>query len=462
MKHLIAFLFTLTTCLPLELAAQAIPENPLKTAEAYSIYTDNAFRGTDSVAYFYEADGTLISQINFNRSGDDWQPTFRQLYQYDGTRNLTLLQSEKFEDGQWLPRYRTLYDQYQGDQPGYEENQSWSVERGWQPNVRFETTYNNQGERVSQLRYQPDGQGNLTPFTQSTFAYSPDNQIIEAITDIWKGNGWQAYFSTTYTYDAMGRQTDIINRSEGRDASRTSYQYLSGDSLIITQYQYDLTAQGWKPQTRNVATQNRNALPLIVRNEVFQDSCGCFIQTGLQTYRWDGERLMENTSQLLSKGILENRRRIVYQYNDGGCVVYQAFFEGDGTTWIPVNSRHIEVDDYCQPLLETTEKWDGQSLQPASQRRHYYQQDGNAPFASFPTISIAPNPAQDYLHIYLTDDQLLGNTQFSLLDLSGKRVQSGSCVAPTTRLSVSHLTPGIYLLKLDFGTSQQLTKVWIR
>lgn len=72
-------------------------------------------------------------------------------------------------------------------------------------------------------------------------------------------------------------------------------------------------------------------------------------------------------------------------------------------------------------------------------------------------VSIYPNPTQDVLNISNTTNKAL--TSIFIYDALGRQVLKG---ANTDQISVSHLTNGIYFLKLQFGNSDIVTKRFIK
>lgn len=72
-------------------------------------------------------------------------------------------------------------------------------------------------------------------------------------------------------------------------------------------------------------------------------------------------------------------------------------------------------------------------------------------------VSIYPNPTNDVLNISNTTNKVL--TSIFIYDALGRQVLKG---ANTDQVSVSHLTNGLYFLKLQFGSSDVVTKRFIK
>lgn len=72
-------------------------------------------------------------------------------------------------------------------------------------------------------------------------------------------------------------------------------------------------------------------------------------------------------------------------------------------------------------------------------------------------LAISPNPATDYI---LVEAEGTVQMSYQLVDLSGKMLQSGQ-VASGEQISVTNLSNGIYLLKMDAGTKSTVQKVMV-
>ncbi len=65
-----------------------------------------------------------------------------------------------------------------------------------------------------------------------------------------------------------------------------------------------------------------------------------------------------------------------------------------------------------------------------------------------------PNPEKEVVTLTLTGFQTLSGLEGTLLTTEGKLLKTFSITSPTTKLDVSGLQPGIYLLKI--GSAEQI------
>lgn len=77
----------------------------------------------------------------------------------------------------------------------------------------------------------------------------------------------------------------------------------------------------------------------------------------------------------------------------------------------------------------------------------------DAPGVRIPELSVFPNPTSDFLIIHF--DAEIPEFNYSLFDLSGKVIRLKSATETDTRIDVSSLATGTYLLQIDSKTTNQ-------
>ena len=75
----------------------------------------------------------------------------------------------------------------------------------------------------------------------------------------------------------------------------------------------------------------------------------------------------------------------------------------------------------------------------------------------FTNTTVHPNPAKDFVTLFLSNNELL-NTKATLVDASGKTVQSFIILQLATNINLSKYATGVYLLKLQNGEVLKLIK----
>ncbi len=72
-------------------------------------------------------------------------------------------------------------------------------------------------------------------------------------------------------------------------------------------------------------------------------------------------------------------------------------------------------------------------------------------------VSVFPNPADDHI-VVITNDH--SDFTFSMIDLLGRTIESGSSANGTAKLNTKGVTEGLYLLKVnDLKGNEITTKV---
>lgn len=75
------------------------------------------------------------------------------------------------------------------------------------------------------------------------------------------------------------------------------------------------------------------------------------------------------------------------------------------------------------------------------------------------SLRIYPNPVQSILTISLTDGQSQTPAIYSLLDTKGAQLQRGRLQAGSTRIDMSRLSPGIYILNIRMNNRPTTWKI---
>ena len=64
------------------------------------------------------------------------------------------------------------------------------------------------------------------------------------------------------------------------------------------------------------------------------------------------------------------------------------------------------------------------------------------------TVVTYPNPTKDFIILKITDSAL-NNLRYTLFDLNGKAISSGSITESNTQVQLKHLSIGAYILKVS-------------
>jgi hypothetical protein len=147
-----------------------------------------------------------------------------------------------------------------------------------------------------------------------------------------------------------------------------------------------------------------------------------------------------NVSVITDNSISENNLIISFHFD---CEISFAKSLNDGDVNIAIhadskNANYFSVDDFFDI--------DNQSVE------HSFNADNSNP--NFVDIRIYPNPANDILSFSLRANENLSNLSITLIDLNGSVVWNSSTNLETSdvleqKLTVNHLNPGVYLLRLQ-------------
>ena len=78
------------------------------------------------------------------------------------------------------------------------------------------------------------------------------------------------------------------------------------------------------------------------------------------------------------------------------------------------------------------------------------------PAKALANISVYPNPAQDF--VLIKSEDTLEGTSYQFLDINGKLLSTGNLVSGETKLNISAMSAGIYLLRLADGYAHKVVK----
>ncbi|MEL6698627.1 MAG: T9SS type A sorting domain-containing protein [Bacteroidota bacterium] len=328
------------------------------------------------------------------------------------------------------------------------------------------------------------------PFSRARFIRNEKCQLQEEIIDYWTlQDTWIPGSRIVYTYEAdrlseslSFERNYVSNEWEAR--SKETHEYI-GDTTRISNYNWDKSTDDWRtePQrvssevkingvlrwaeerlseSRNIRIYDANGREL---SEVSQlkDQNGKWVDSYVANKEFDTEgrltkqiRLSEYDDELKlfqKKLLVEN----IY-------VEDQVLLEVNTTTvrkdWISSSESYdsttmtssVTYDYYCDEHLrsETTVR-DGAS---DIRRRFQVAQSTLAACGIGPDNGLIayPNPAQDYLTLKL-DDTSRQPMEIEILDLQGRSIQTVSIEVGRllTRIDISDLSPGIYIIRTQKG-----------
>lgn len=213
-------------------------------------YHYNNSHGIDKVNARFTVDSIIYTE----GSGGQDQVMRRFLFSYDDNQHKRGLRAFERIDGAWdMTEQRTFIHNEQGflktsiyndpDQIG-SSNSVW----------RSRTDYTYEGQRLRDYvtSLWDSDLSDWEPFTQNTFEYNPDGQVVREIEYGWQTDFWEPSRSEENEYDSHGRLIRVSSFTYDRDAmqyipsARQEFTYNErGNQLTNISYFYDQDTDSW-------------------------------------------------------------------------------------------------------------------------------------------------------------------------------------------------------------------------
>jgi Secretion system C-terminal sorting domain len=82
-------------------------------------------------------------------------------------------------------------------------------------------------------------------------------------------------------------------------------------------------------------------------------------------------------------------------------------------------------------------------------------------FSSSYQVIVSPNPAADFINVYVAKDNNKSYT-VQLLDMSGRILKTATTVQPLTQFATAALTKGVYTVRITDGGNTTIKKVSVQ
>ncbi len=397
---------------------------------------------------------------NYTYRNQVWLPTIRQIYQYTEVNSLRLLQSEALIEGHWRPRYRFQYGAYIHGKKGYDSYEVWSEDQIWEKQYRSTYTYNQAGKILEQTLYVGEKQNTWEPDKRFTYLYHADTLVLDGLTESWLAGGWEIQEHVQYSYNDNARITQIQTDQWDQQSSLQEYRYPSS-SISIRTFSIAIGTT-WVPQQQDSTIRNSDGHVIRRTSMAYDTTCQCYLPRQQSHFTWSEDLLIHYQVLREENGVLMPNIRSQYTYNEAGCRKEEQTLAGQKGAWVPQYQTIATYTTDCQPAISDQYLFVGTTFEHRSRTHYYYGQDEDAPFSSFPAISVAPNPVEDQCTIYLTDDALYGAVAYQLMDLQGRVCLDGRCEGPSHQLATTSLMSGTYVLRLSYGGKTEIRKLILR
>jgi len=366
--------------------------------------------------FAYNTDGRVTLQTNYSRSGLlTWTPEDKYEYTYDANGNETVYISYTWENNAWVKDEKEEYTYDAKGNTIEEIDYSWE-NNAWVPNWKYEYTYD------------------------------ANDDMTEHISYSWEDNAWIPNWKDEYTYDANRNQIMYIfyywNESddiwEEGNMSKYELTYDADNNVTIKiDYYWDSEEEDWIERVKDEYTYDANGN-----------------QIGNISYSWEDDDWVAGY-----KG--------EYAYDANGNPTMQAeyYWDDEENDWVGRYKTENTFDlsysiadlilpwgydeeIYNKPTKSIYYDWDGTDWVEGTMLVFYWSDH----IVGIPTITnyelqVYPNPTTGQLRI--TNYELRENTVIEIFDIYGKNVTPLTSHSSPLILDISHLTNGMYFLKID-------------
>ncbi len=354
----------------------------------------------------------IVTTTSYSLSGSNLVPTYKDSTIYDGSTE-TKLQVYSFRydttTSQWTKSSLTTYTYDNNNNLTEELSQVWdNLTSSWVNSWKEVHTYTNGLEtQIERLQWNTST-SQWSPSTKTTKAYDNNNNLVEEI---------------KYTADASGNYVPM---------EKQVWQYDNNNLKIAeARYQWSTAQNMWFNQDSTIHIYV-NSMP--ARDTVFKGDTTAWVYDRLNIYTIDSNNQLTGMLQkkwTAGQWIDNIKYTITYENYDINQVVYpEGNLEG-------INAPVSQLSIYL---------WMSTSWQEIMSQTYYYSSYtewrlSNIQDVIVNKIKIYPNPAVDYITV-----DLQGTYHLSIYDLGGKLVLQR--MADSSRIHISNLKPGIYILKI--------------
>jgi len=396
---------------------------------------DNNGNSTEWIEYYgdiiakyeltYDGNGNPTELIYYELDGSDWIVYGKTEWSYDGNGNETKRIGYQWDGNEWIEwlKFERAYDGNGNlirviSHYWYEDISEWRREK-------TEYTYDGSGNQIEAIRFDWDG-SDWVKYYKTEYTYDSSGNLTEEISYYWDGNDWvDGSWKTKYTYDSSGNLTKIINYYwDGNNwlegGWKVEYTYDgSGNRIEYIYYSWDWDSNDWIGEYKSEYTYDANG------NETVYIS-----------YRWDDENNDWKASWKtectydLSYSITD----LVYPYIEfefTGMITEAKDYYWDGTDWIE--------DEWYNIFY-----WSSREV-------------GIVEMNNNPSLRVYPNPTTGQLTIENGESKI---KDVALFDIMGKiQLTTGDSQQEKIVLDISHLSAGIYFVKIFTATGEMVRKV---
>ena len=430
--------------------------------------------------YNFDANGNPISSTSshiYNQTTDQFEDEYRMTNEYDANSNLTKWTEEKISEtevtksesntgaGEWVYTFKgeNTYDANDNTL-----SQAWFMWdlllNAWAGTTQFVYTYNEDDNRTSYafLFWNADS-SRWENWQIDIYSYDDGGNHVKTVSSNWDflNEIWVEMTMSDYTFNSNGNRTstDTYKKDLMSDEWMLSYMeirtYNDKNSLTSS------IESAWNEDSAKLIVQNKRLVTYDANGSMTSDAYyGLDFLTNILIGWWrvdytrdDDGNVLTFTDFLwmvaLNDWVPDSRLEYTYDYDFTGFDILAPFY-----MWAMITS-YIEYE-YQDPVLKSSEEW----VRIDEFIYHYSDLEVGVSVddLSGGELSIYPNPATEYIQV--EGDLGAHATRILMYNVSGKIVMN-QVLDNGGRIPVSHLSEGIYVIRLVQGDKVKTAKVMI-
>lgn len=284
--------------------------------------------------YSFSNKGELLSTLVLMRQGASWINQSLETRTYDAMSNMTIQHWQSWNGTAWTHNSRKLFTYDNNHQILSLTEQNWNASLNSWVNLRRTThTWSSSGHHLTMLQEVNAGDA----WINQTFEFYiwENNQLVQAVRQIWSSNNWVNDYHYSYTYDAENNLTSMTMKqwasNQWNDYYKEFFSYNASNQLIF--YISQLFNGNWLNSEQYFYTYDPLGFPESVHRQVWQ------------TGSWQNSLLRTFTN------------------DNFGIAQYALYQIWEQSSWLNQNMFTKAIDENGNTTLSNAYKWSGGWLQ---------------------------------------------------------------------------------------------------
>jgi len=461
-------------------------------------HTDGKWISYEKMEYAFDQDGnqTDFSVYSWDEGLGEWVGEYTEHYNFDAEGNVTSSTSSRVWDAvgkEFKSEYKMEFTlDANGMVISWEESQ-WNEGSGtWVKTLKGDNTFDGNGNYTSYIWSEWDTIANEWVFT-SKFenAFDANDNQTSNVSSFWNAdsNRWENAQKWEYIF-VNGNHTSTVFSiwnpvlEDWMATAKTEYTYnADGDLTLKIDYQWDLMTQQWVQTYKKENSYDANGWRTLTSQSAWNaDSNKWIMQSKYErTYLEDGFNDYSASygwDYLLNRMIGWNRWEATPDAYGNTHILIVSVWDKDTEDWVERNKTEYTYDyaytwqDLLTPLygkykitrriesqFQNTELKSGEWIVVDDFTYHYSDLAvSSVDDVQKGELSIYPNPASEYIQV--VGDVDTDAARILMYDVSGKIVVN-RVLDNGGRIPVSHLSRGIYVVRLVQGSKVKTGKIMI-